>query len=105
VTHRLLCLAPTTTRYRSAHMLFTLTMRLRKHRARLGDFHAWNKCLNHIIALANAHVEATVYDAFSKAVTACIDPDCRWGAGQACCLWNDGRAVTGQGMRCPARVK
>ena len=46
-----------------------------------GDFQAWNQCLNHILALANAHVESVTYAAFARAVESCIDPDCRRWAG------------------------
>jgi acyl-CoA oxidase len=64
-------------RHRSARLLFTLQGRIRALRGRLGDFHAWNACLNHILALANAHVESVTYAAFARAVDGCIDPDCR----------------------------
>eukprot|EP00878_Enallax_costatus_P017218 GHUV01018077.1.p1 GENE.GHUV01018077.1~~GHUV01018077.1.p1 ORF type:complete len:603 (+),score=125.83 GHUV01018077.1:149-1957(+) len=40
-------------RYRVARLLFTLQLRLRNQRARVGDFYAWNSCLSHILALAN----------------------------------------------------
>lgn len=40
-------------RFRVARLLFTLQLRLRSQRARLGDFYAWNACLSHILALAN----------------------------------------------------
>ena len=38
-----------TLEYRTARMLFTLSLRLRKHTPRLGAFHAWNRCLNHVL--------------------------------------------------------
>jgi hypothetical protein len=38
-----------------ARLLHTVAQRLRKHTRRLGAFHAWNKCLNHLLALARAH--------------------------------------------------
>ncbi|KAG2487507.1 hypothetical protein HYH03_013925 [Edaphochlamys debaryana] len=63
--------------YRTARMLFTLSLRLRKHGPRLGAFHAWNKCLAHVIDLANAYVESVVYKTFLRAVEGCVDPDCR----------------------------
>ncbi|KAF5836725.1 putative acyl-coenzyme A oxidase 2 peroxisomal precursor [Dunaliella salina] len=44
--------------YRTARMLFTLSLRLRKHTPRVGSFEAWNKC-------------------FQRAVEECTDPDCR----------------------------
>lgn len=64
-------------RYRVARLLHTVAARLRKHTARLGAFHAWNKCLNHLIDLANAHIECTMLDAFYNGVSACVDPDAR----------------------------
>eukprot|EP00195_Chlamydomonas_chlamydogama_P012817 CAMPEP_0202892802 /NCGR_PEP_ID=MMETSP1392-20130828/2490_1 /ASSEMBLY_ACC=CAM_ASM_000868 /TAXON_ID=225041 /ORGANISM="Chlamydomonas chlamydogama, Strain SAG 11-48b" /LENGTH=662 /DNA_ID=CAMNT_0049576893 /DNA_START=125 /DNA_END=2113 /DNA_ORIENTATION=+ len=63
--------------YRTARMLFTLSMRLRKHTPKLGAFHAWNKCLNHVLDLANAYMEGVIYKCFQRAVEGCIDPDCR----------------------------
>jgi len=42
-------------RYRVARLLHTVAQRLRKHTRQLGAFHAWNKCLNHLLALATAH--------------------------------------------------
>lgn len=63
--------------YRTARMLFTLTMRLRQYTPKLGSFHAWNKCLNHIINLANSYVEGVVHKCFLRAVEKCVDPDCR----------------------------
>lgn len=42
-------------RYRVARLLHTVAQRLRKHTRRVGAFHAWNKCLNHLLALARAH--------------------------------------------------
>ena len=64
-------------RYRVARLLHTVAARLRKHTGRLGAFHAWNKCLNHLLDLANAHIECTMLDAFCNGVTACVDPDAR----------------------------
>ena len=58
-------------------LLHTVAARLRKHTARLGAFHAWNKCLNHLLDLANAHVESVILDAFYAGVAGCADPDVR----------------------------
>ncbi|PNW83293.1 hypothetical protein CHLRE_05g232002v5 [Chlamydomonas reinhardtii] len=63
--------------YRTARMLFTLSLRLRKAGPRLGAFHAWNKCLTHVLDLANAYVESVVYKTFLRAVEGCVDPECR----------------------------
>ena len=64
-------------RYRVGRLLRTVAARLHKHTGRLGAFHAWNKCLNHLLDLANAHIEATMLDAFYNGVDACVDPDAR----------------------------
>ena len=42
-----------------ARLLHTVAQRLRKHTKSLGAFHAWNKCLNHLLALATAHQVCT----------------------------------------------
>lgn len=42
-------------------MLFTLGLRLRKHTPRLGAFHAWNKCLAHVLDLASAYMESVIF--------------------------------------------
>lgn len=44
-------------RYRVARLLFTLQLRLRNQRSKVGDFYAWNACLNHILALAKVGAE------------------------------------------------
>ncbi len=43
----------------------------------MGAFHAWNRCLPHLLLLARAHVESLILDANLKAVSACPDPECR----------------------------
>lgn len=60
---------------RTARMLFTLGLRLRKHTGKLGSFHAWNKCLNHVLALANAYIEGVLYRCFMTGVENCHDKD------------------------------
>ena len=64
-------------RYRTGRLLFTLAQRLNKHTGRLGQFHAWNKCLSHILALARAHIESVIYTHFIEGVNKCPDADCR----------------------------
>ena len=64
-------------RYRTGRLLFTLAQRLNKHTGRLGQFHAWNKCLSHILALARAHIESVIYTHFIEGVNKCTDADCR----------------------------
>ena len=41
------------------------------------QFHAWNKCLSHILALARAHIESVMYTHFIEGVNKCPDADCR----------------------------
>ena len=43
----------------------------------MGAFHAWNRCLPHLLLLARSHVESLILDANIKAVSACPDPECR----------------------------
>ena len=43
----------------------------------MGAFHAWNRCLPHLLLLARAHVESLILDANLKAVSACPDNECR----------------------------
>eukprot|EP00879_Flechtneria_rotunda_P009242 GHRR01009675.1.p1 GENE.GHRR01009675.1~~GHRR01009675.1.p1 ORF type:complete len:185 (+),score=40.07 GHRR01009675.1:983-1537(+) len=74
-------------RYRVARMLFTLQLRLRSQRTKLGDFYAWNSCLSHILALAKAHVESVALGAFQAAVDGCVDPDCRRALRALCDLY------------------
>jgi len=66
-------------RHRTARLLFTLARRMRAQRARHGGSHfaAWNACLNHILALANAHIDSVCFDAASEAAERCGDRDCR----------------------------
>jgi len=64
-------------RHRTARLLHTLAARLRKHSRRSGEFHVWNKCLLHVLALARAHVESVALDAMLVGARACVDPDCR----------------------------
>eukprot|EP00197_Chlamydomonas_leiostraca_P012961 CAMPEP_0202866722 /NCGR_PEP_ID=MMETSP1391-20130828/8326_1 /ASSEMBLY_ACC=CAM_ASM_000867 /TAXON_ID=1034604 /ORGANISM="Chlamydomonas leiostraca, Strain SAG 11-49" /LENGTH=696 /DNA_ID=CAMNT_0049546701 /DNA_START=100 /DNA_END=2190 /DNA_ORIENTATION=- len=63
--------------YRTARMLFTLSLRLRKHTPRLGAFQAWNKCLAHVLDLANAYMESVIYKCMLRASEGCMDADCR----------------------------
>ena len=57
-------------RHRVRRLLFTAAARLSKHTRRLGAFGAWSKCVPHLLHLANAHVEAVVFDEFSAAAAA-----------------------------------
>ena len=64
-------------RYRVARLLHTVAMRLRKHTRKLGSFQAWNKCLNHLLELARAHVEAVMFTKFLDGANKCEDLDAR----------------------------
>ena len=64
-------------RYRTARLLRTVAQRLRKHTPRLGAFQAWNKCLNHLLALARAHVESVMLTSILEGCNACPDADSR----------------------------
>lgn len=52
-------------------------MRLRKHTRKLGAFQAWNKCLNHLLELARAHVEAVMLTNILEGANKCEDLDAR----------------------------
>ncbi len=54
-----------------------MAQRLRKHTPRLGAFQAWNKCLNHLLALARAHVESVMLTSILDGCSACPDADSR----------------------------
>ena len=64
-------------RYRTARLLHTVAMRLRKHTSKLGAFQAWNKCLNHLLELARAHVEAVMLTNMLDGANKCEDLDAR----------------------------
>ena len=64
-------------RYRTARLLHTVAMRLRKHTRKLGAFQAWNKCLNHLLELARAHVEAVMLTNMLDGANKCEDLDAR----------------------------
>ncbi|KAL3157409.1 hypothetical protein ABBQ32_011884 [Trebouxia sp. C0010 RCD-2024] len=66
-----------TLRYRTARLLHTVAMRLRKHTRKLGAFQAWNKCLNHLLELARAHVEAVMLTNMLEGANKCEDLDAR----------------------------
>lgn len=64
-------------RYRTARLLHTVAMRLRKHTRKLGAFQAWNKCLNHLLELARAHIEAVMLTNILEGANKCEDLDAR----------------------------
>jgi acyl-CoA oxidase len=41
----------------------------------LGSFGAWNRCLNHLLTLAESHIESVILAKFIDAVDGCEDKD------------------------------
>lgn len=60
-------------RYRTARLVHTAALRLRKESSATNSFDAWNMCLSHLISLAHAHIEAVIAEKFIKAVRECKD--------------------------------
>eukprot|EP00899_Mesostigma_viride_P005704 jgi/Mesvir1/15134/Mv14767-RA.1 len=73
--------------YRTAKLLHTVALRLRKHTQRLGSFHGWNRCLNHLISTARAHVDVVIMQQFAAAVQRCEDKGCRRVLHKLCSLY------------------
>ncbi|XP_024375799.1 acyl-coenzyme A oxidase 2, peroxisomal [Physcomitrium patens] len=63
--------------YRTARLLHTAALRLRKHSKRLGSFGAWNRCLNHLLTLAESHIESVILAKFTEAIERCEDRNTR----------------------------
>lgn len=82
-------------RYRTSRLLQSAAVRLRKHSKTLGGFGAWNRCLNHILTLAESHIETVILTKFIDAVRNCSDPGSRNALKLLCDLyaldriWND----------------
>ncbi|CAN8255070.1 unnamed protein product [Cochlearia groenlandica] len=76
-------------------MLSSVAMRLKKHRKTLGTFGAWNRCLNHLLTLAESHIESVILAKFIDAVQKCTDQSARAALKLVCDLyavdriWND----------------
>ncbi|KAI5074631.1 hypothetical protein GOP47_0010592 [Adiantum capillus-veneris] len=60
-------------RYRTARLLQTAAFRLRKLTKQHGSFEAWNLCLNHLLTLAESHIETVILEKFIHAVNRCDD--------------------------------
>ncbi|KAL8538194.1 hypothetical protein ACS0TY_000236 [Phlomoides rotata] len=60
-------------RYRTSRLLHSAAIRLRKHTKTLGSFGTWNICLNHLLTLAESHVETVILVKFIDAVKSCPD--------------------------------
>lgn len=54
--------------YRTSRLLQSVAVRLRKHSKTLGTFGAWNRCLNHLLTLAESHIESVILAKFIDAV-------------------------------------
>ncbi|XP_052195553.1 acyl-coenzyme A oxidase, peroxisomal isoform X2 [Diospyros lotus] len=81
--------------YRTSRLLQGVTVRLRKHSKNLGNFGAWNRCLNHLLTLAESHIESVILAKFIEAVENCADQSTRAALKLVCDLyaldriWND----------------
>ncbi|ERM94195.1 acyl-coenzyme A oxidase 2, peroxisomal [Amborella trichopoda] len=81
--------------YRTSRLLQTVAVRLRKHSKTLGAFGAWNRCLNHLLTLAESHIESVILAKFIEAVQSCPDRNTRNVLKLVCDLyaldriWND----------------
>ncbi|CAA2972893.1 acyl-coenzyme A oxidase 2, peroxisomal [Olea europaea subsp. europaea] len=82
-------------RYRTSRLLQSVAFRLRKHSKTLGGFGAWNRCLNHLLTLAESHIESVILAKFIEAVRSCPDVSSRAALKLVCDLyaldriWND----------------
>ncbi|GAV73981.1 Acyl-CoA_dh_1 domain-containing protein/ACOX domain-containing protein/Acyl-CoA_dh_M domain-containing protein [Cephalotus follicularis] len=82
-------------RYRTSRLLHSVAVRLRKHSKTLGGFGAWNRCLNHLLTLAESHIESVILVKFVEAVQSCPDASNRASLKLVCDLyaldriWND----------------
>ncbi|KAL2520510.1 Acyl-coenzyme A oxidase 2 [Forsythia ovata] len=82
-------------RYRTSRLLQSVAVRLQKHSKTLGGFGAWNRCLNHLLTLAESHIESVILAKFIEAVRSCPDASSRAALKLVCDLyaldriWND----------------
>ncbi|CAD5194819.1 unnamed protein product [Musa acuminata subsp. malaccensis] len=82
-------------RYRTSRLLQSVAMRLQKHSQTLGGFGAWNRCLNHLLTLAESHIESVILAKFIEAVQSCPDKKTKDVLKLVCDLyaldriWND----------------
>ncbi len=79
-------------RFRERQLVDAGAMRLQKRIQKTGDsFTAFLEVQNHIIAMARAHVEVVVLEAFVNAVAKTEDPACKAALDRLCDLWALGR--------------
>ncbi|XP_008803753.2 acyl-coenzyme A oxidase 2, peroxisomal [Phoenix dactylifera] len=74
-------------RYRTSRLLQTVAVRLQKHSTRLGGFGAWNRCLNHLLTLAESHIESIILAKFINSVQSCPDKNTRHVLKLVCDLY------------------
>ncbi|XP_078440912.1 acyl-CoA oxidase 2 [Wolffia australiana] len=74
-------------RYRTSRLLQTAAMRLHKHTKTLGNFGGWNRCLNHLLTLAESHIETVILEKFIDAVDRCPDAGTRTVLKLVCDLY------------------
>ncbi|KAI3784316.1 hypothetical protein L1987_43414 [Smallanthus sonchifolius] len=74
-------------RYRTSRLLQSAAVRLRKHTKTLGSFGAWNRCLNHLLTLAESHIETVILENFIEAIKSCPDANSRAALKLVCDLY------------------
>ncbi|KAL5556350.1 hypothetical protein UlMin_038586 [Ulmus minor] len=74
-------------RYRTSRLLQSVAVRLRKHSKTLGAFGAWNRCLNHLLTLAESHIESVILAKFIEAVENAPDASSRAALKLVCDLY------------------
>ncbi|KAJ6802424.1 acyl-coenzyme A oxidase 2, peroxisomal [Iris pallida] len=82
-------------RHRTSRLLQSVAVRLSKHSKTLGGFGAWNRCLNHLLTLAESHIESVILAKFIESVQSCPDTSTKAVLKLVCDLyaldriWND----------------
>nr|XP_023919132.1 acyl-coenzyme A oxidase 2, peroxisomal isoform X1 [Quercus suber] len=74
-------------RYRTSRLLQSVAVRLNKHSKTLGGFGAWNRCLNHLLTLAESHIESVILAKFIEAVKSCPDASTQEALKLVCDLY------------------
>lgn len=98
-------------RYRTARLLQTVALRLRKYSRQHGSFEAWNRCLNHLLTLAESHIETVILEKFIDAVNSCKDKTARSHLKLLCDLyaldriWQDIGTYRNQDYVAPNKAK
>ncbi|KAG2563238.1 hypothetical protein PVAP13_8KG311800 [Panicum virgatum] len=64
-------------RYLTSRLLHSVAAQLQKHSKTLGGFGAWNRCLNHLLTLAESHIESVILAKFIESVKSCPDEKTR----------------------------